>query len=79
MDGMICKHCGFQESDHGFGKAYIKANPIFKKKLPGREKPLSKCPGFEPEDEELAKELASEAEKEKAERTARQFGHFRND
>jgi len=55
-DGILCKHCGYQETDHtfdpeGFPKVRIK----------GYKKSLRNCRGYEPEDEELADELAKEA------------------
>ena len=55
-DGILCLHCGWQETDH----EHRSDNDL----LPGRKKTLNQCKeesGFTPEDPELAEKLAQEA------------------
>ncbi len=49
-DGILCKHCGYQESDHMVGDESWPKNK-------GYLKSLLTCSGFKPEDPNLAREL----------------------
>ena len=50
-DGIVCLHCGRYETDHELGIEEADET------VPGYKVPLSACPGYHPEDEELAKRL----------------------
>jgi hypothetical protein len=55
-DGIQCKHCGYYETEHGHVSLKymgIDENKIVK----GRPMSIKDCPGFSPEDPELAKKL----------------------
>jgi hypothetical protein len=65
-DGIRCKHCGHQETEH---RIPLEPTEPQDKKVPGFEMSISECWlaygfngafGFEPEDPELAKELADQ-------------------
>lgn len=66
-DGILCKHCGRQETEHSFEEEEIEANEVYKKKLRGYKKSLWDCPGYKPENPKLARELAKAAKKEEDE------------
>ena len=65
-DGILCKHCGWQETSHGHAPAPEKeANEL----RPRRELTLVQCltkKGFTPENPKLARKLAKIAEDEAA-------------
>lgn len=75
-DGIICEHCGFQETDHTMDPERIKGSG---KKQRGKKKTLRTCPGYEPEDKQLAAELQREFDEEERARLKRQFGGFKRD
>lgn len=50
-DGILCLHCGWQETEH---ELMPKEG---RKKVRGRQFSLARCPGYKPEDPELAEEL----------------------
>ena len=57
-DGILCKHCGWQETDHEYADELTDA----KKKIRGYKKTLLKCRGFvgeEPPIENTPEEVAS--------------------
>ena len=62
-DGIVCKHCGWQETNHTYGAEGIDESPDVPFK--GYKSSLKDCPGYEPEDPELADRLARIAEEEK--------------
>lgn len=71
-DGIRCKYCGWQETEHDFTDAQIQANrKHFEKPRRGKKISLIKCSngrGFTPDNPKLARKLAAEAEREGNER-----------
>ena len=65
--GILCKHCGWQETDHTEG-------PDDKDIAEGRTHPLADCPGYHPEDEAEHKRLREEKENEEILQIERGFG-----
>ena len=71
-DGMLCVHCGWQETEHDEG-LMPGDKKLAKIHLSGRKKTLEQCPGFTPEDTEEAERLAKEAVKDAAEQKGRRM------
>jgi hypothetical protein len=79
-DGILCKHCGWQETDHDIAAdaADNEREPeeAWKKKLRGFKKSLLDCPGYAPKNQRLAKKLAKEAEEREFVSEARRTHNF---
>ncbi|HTX86534.1 MAG TPA: hypothetical protein VMC41_00525 [Candidatus Nanoarchaeia archaeon] len=72
-DGMRCKYCGFQETDHDLG-GQLGSKETANYLLSGRKFTLNQClkeHGFTPENANLAKKLEKKAEDEAAEQSIR--------
>jgi hypothetical protein len=72
-DGMRCRYCGFQETDHELG-GELGDKSTADELLPGRKFTLAQClekHGFVPENPELAKELQQKADQDAAEQSMR--------
>lgn len=73
-DGILCKYCGWQETDHE-----VRMPPGGNRRIKGRKHKLANCPGYYPVDEALAIELEEEAIKERENQTMHRLGikdHF---
>lgn len=60
-DGILCKHCGWQETNHTEGDLGA-GNPDIPN--PGYKKTLNKCRGFVPEDSKLARQIKQNRKRE---------------
>lgn len=69
-DGMICIHCGHQETPHKYPEV-IEDEEDFATLKPGKNVSLKDCPGFEPEDRREAERLRLKREKEDADAASR--------
>jgi hypothetical protein len=71
-DGILCKHCGWQETEHDNPK--FVGEEAAEELKPGKQITLSQClekDGFTPENPRLAKKLALKAAKEISEQSGR--------
>ena len=71
-DGIRCKRCGWQETEHDFTDTQIEADrEQFEKPRRGKKISLIKCRGYTPEYPKLAQRLTELAKKESEERAMR--------
>jgi|GEM_PF-2073109 len=60
-DGIVCRHCGWQETSHSF----VERDENYEEVLPGYAKSLINCPGYIPENQQLAHQLSKRATRER--------------